>query len=211
MEFPLRAQRLMQMRSVVRVAATGVLVAAMASLAGCSGNGRAPGSPDPAEASGALMPKATGYPMASPAAPNADDLRFAQDLLSHRRQAIAMLEAAGNELTEDQVRLLADGMRLTYLADSRKLTNLLQGWGVQLGESGSPAASQSTPIKRGETFDQAFLAALIRDTQESVGIAERRKALPTTSSHLHQIATDTASSGTALLVMIQRIAEELGT
>ncbi|MFI7209832.1 DUF305 domain-containing protein [Micromonospora maritima] len=212
MVIQLRPQRVMQPRTVVRAAVAGILVAVLALSAGCSdGNAGASGAPGSALASGALPPKATGYPMASPAAHNAGDLRFAEDLLSHRRQAIAMTEMAGRRATEDQVMVLADGLRQTYLADLRELTSLLQGWGVHLDVSGSPAAEQALRVEPGGSFDRAFLAALIRNTQESVQIAERHKALAAASGPTRQIATDTASSGTALLVTMRRMVEDMGT
>ncbi|GAA2287375.1 lipoprotein [Streptomyces ruber] len=147
------------------------------------------GAPTPA------APSATGS--AAHAGHNAQDVSFAQAMIPHHRQAVAMADLAATRAQSQQVKDLAERIKQAQGPEITTMSGWLESWGEKVPDDG-PAGMESMPGMgkdhsampgmmshadmqkmtglSGEAFDTAFLQMMIRHHQGAVEMAKAEQA-----------------------------------
>ncbi|MGW6915898.1 DUF305 domain-containing protein [Kitasatospora sp. NPDC054939] len=167
--------------------------------AGAHGAGTSAPAPAPTSAAASATPTAptsAAAPSASSAAPagshNAADTAFAQQMIPHHRQAVAMADLAVGRASSEQVKQLAREVRAAQDPEIVTMTGWLTAWGEQVpaadagghaGHGGAPMPGMMTPAEleqlakaSGADFDRAFLTLMIAHHEGAVVMAEAEKA-----------------------------------
>jgi uncharacterized protein (DUF305 family) len=180
----------------------GVIAAATAALvaAGCSDPGTAPPAAGPAAAP-------TAAPSPSAAAPispehNQADVMFAQGMIPHHLQAIAMSSQASSRAASQEVKDLAARIDQAQAPEIEQMHQMLDTWGAPRPQPGSTAmpgmpghAMPATPMgdmpmrgmmsdaqmqqlaaQSGASFDRMFLQMMIEHHTGAVQMAELEQA-----------------------------------
>lgn len=175
------------MKQSTRVgAAAGVLGMALV-LAACGGDDAAPngagGAPPAATSSGAISQQH-----------NAADVEFAQGMIPHHRQAIAMSELAADRAQSEDVKALAEEISAAQGPEIETMTSFLEAWGEKvpdgdsMGEMGgmdhggdmnmggmpgmmSPQQMAELENVQGAEFDRMFLQMMISHHEGAVEMA----------------------------------------
>ncbi|GGW44321.1 hypothetical protein GCM10010503_21410 [Streptomyces lucensis JCM 4490] len=179
----------MTTRTLARRAAL-VAAAATAVLALTACGGETSGSGTTAGAPGAS---------ATATAHNAQDVRFAQGMIPHHRQALEMARLAAGRASSARVKDLAARIEKAQDPEIRTMTGWLRSWGEQVptagmdhsahsGHTGMPGMSgmpgmmgddDMTALKKahGRAFDTAFLSLMVEHHRGAVEMAgtERSK------------------------------------
>ncbi|MFF4739505.1 DUF305 domain-containing protein [Streptomyces sp. NPDC001262] len=179
--------RLLPRRAAVAAAAS---VAAVA-LAACGGNaGKGGGSP------AASTAQAGSSASASAGQHNQADVTFAQRMIPHHRQAIAMADTAAEHASSGEVKALAEKIRKAQTPEIDTMTTWLKSWGEQVPQGmggmgdmggmghGSPSAMPGMMSDHdmdqlkgasGSAFDAMFLTMMIKHHEGAVEMADTEK------------------------------------
>ncbi|MER5207975.1 DUF305 domain-containing protein [Streptomyces sp. NPDC002825] len=179
------ATRTARRRTALTVAAAA-LVAGL-TLTGCGDDGR--GTPAPTSPT-----STTASATVEPGAHDQTDVDFAQQMIPHHRQAIAMSRMAESHATSGGVRELADRIEKAQEPEIRTMTDWLQAWGEQVPEGmygmqgtdgmvdggmmhGMMGPRQMTDLDHasGRNFDTMFLTMMIRHHEGAVAMAGAEK------------------------------------
>ncbi|MDD7966154.1 DUF305 domain-containing protein [Actinomycetospora lemnae] len=179
----------------------GVLAAATAALvaAGCSDSGSAPPTAGPAPASPASSPSA-----APPISPehNQADVLFAQGMVPHHEQAIAMSSQASDRASSQEVKDLAARIAQEQSPEIEQMNQMLDAWAAPRPQPGSTAMPgmpghgmpgmpmegmpmhgmmtqeqmQQLSAQSGAAFDRMFLQMMIEHHTGAVQMAQTEQA-----------------------------------
>ncbi|MEU2021342.1 DUF305 domain-containing protein [Streptomyces sp. NPDC016469] len=170
-----------------RACALTAAAAAAVLLAAC-------GSTDKSASSGHDMgstssPSAT----ASQGTHNAQDVAFAQGMIPHHRQAVAMADLAPGRAKSNDVKTLASTIKEAQDPEIVTMTSWLKGWGEKVPTadamngmnhssghdmSGPMSADDMAKLKKlsGTAFDTAFLQMMVGHHQGAVDMAKTEQA-----------------------------------
>ncbi|MGV9535086.1 DUF305 domain-containing protein [Streptosporangium sandarakinum] len=184
-------------RSALRRLALAVTAGAgaLALLTACGGGGDAT-SAQPGNAgmagmtSGAPAPAASASPAesTSPATgSNAADVMFAQMMIPHHRQAVAMAELAETRAADPEVKDLAAKIKGAQDPEIATMTGWLKAWGApempdggHMGHDmpGMMSDKEMADLKaaKGAEFDRMFAKMMIAHHEGAVGMAETEQA-----------------------------------
>lgn len=178
---------------VLAAAATAALV-----LAACGSSSVSSSSP-----SGRSGHDAGAMTSASPSAAasavqgshNAQDVSFAQQMIPHHRQAVAMADLAASRAKSQQVKGLASKIKQVQGREGTTMSGWLESWGEKVaddstsGMDGMPGKEHSSmpgmmshhdmeKLKglSGEAFDMAFLQMMLRHHHGAVETAKTEQA-----------------------------------
>lgn len=156
------------------LAAAGLLITASCSPAAMNPPGLA-----------AVTPVSTTAPTASVADHNDQDVKFAQMMIPHHRQALEMTKLAETRASSDQVKELAKQIEAVQDSEIQTMSGWLTSWGEQV--PGEHAADHDMPgmlseqqMKKleslsGPSFDKAFLEMMIEHHEGAVTMAEEEQ------------------------------------
>ncbi|MFI7537863.1 DUF305 domain-containing protein [Streptosporangium sp. NPDC049376] len=142
----------------------------------------------PAATSASAMPMASAPAMSPAADHNGQDVMFAQMMIPHHRQAVAMAKLAEDHATDGQVRDLAKKIESAQEPEIQTMSGWLTGWGAQVPgehavpmEHGMPGMMSEEDMKelaglKGAAFDKAFLTMMIQHHEGAVAMAKREQA-----------------------------------
>lgn len=170
----------------------GVLAAAVAAvlLAGCGG------SPSPSADTASPAPPAASSPTTVSASPNAADITFAQQMIPHHQQAVAMAQLADDRAASAEVKQLAGRIQGAQDPEIAQMQAFLTAWGAtaagptgdmggmhDMGGSmsampGMMSDNQLNQLREatGATFDRAFLQQMTAHHQGAIQMAEAELA-----------------------------------
>ncbi|MFJ5533486.1 DUF305 domain-containing protein [Streptomyces sp. NPDC093261] len=176
---------------VRRTAALAAAVTAAAVLAGCGGTDDSASS----SSSGSSGPSASTS--AAQGGHNAQDMTFAQEMIPHHRQAVAMAGLASSRAKSQQVKDLAAKIEKAQDPEIATMSGWLRAWGEKV-PSGAPSAGggmagmehsgSSMPGMMsdddmdklaklsGDVFDRAFLKMMIGHHQGALVMAKAEQA-----------------------------------
>jgi len=168
-------------------AAAGVLILAVV-LAGCGGDDAT--APD---GTGGAAPTAASAESAT-RKHNAADVEFAQAMIPHHRQAVAMSELAADRAQTEDVKALAAEISAAQGPEIETMTALLKAWGAPEGHSmggmdrgdgrnmggmpGMMSPLQTTELEnaRGAKFDRMFLQMMIMHHEGAIEMARAEQS-----------------------------------
>jgi uncharacterized protein (DUF305 family) len=121
---------------------------------------------------------------------NAADVKFAQDMIPHHGQAIAMAELAASRATSPQVKTLAQKIEAAQDPEIKTMSEWLKEWGEEVpsADMGTMADHGSTPgmmsteemadleKASGAEFDTMFVEMMIRHHQGAIDMARTEQA-----------------------------------
>ncbi|SDG64490.1 Uncharacterized conserved protein, DUF305 family [Sinosporangium album] len=140
----------------------------------------APGKPG--ESASTLAPDALRTAVPSPVA-NAADVRYAQDMIVHHRQALDMSVLAPSRAVSTTLKGLASRIKDTQGPEIQAMTAWLQHQGLRAPDHGhghatsmpgmvSPERMEALKDATGEEFDRLFLELMISHHQGAITMAE---------------------------------------
>lgn len=146
-------------RPIARTAAvvTAAGVAAVA-LAACGSSGSKPSSMGASSSPSMSMPMSpapSASPSVAPGAHNAADVAFAQQMIPHHRQAVAMAGLAATRGKSQQVKDLAMSIEDAQGPEISQMTAWLTAWGQKVPQSmdsSMPGMSSSMPSMSGSSM-----------------------------------------------------------
>jgi uncharacterized protein (DUF305 family) len=180
-------------RTSTRVALAGGTLALTLALSACGGDTAPPAtSPSPA------APSATAQAGVS-AEHNDADIRFAQGMIPHHRQAVEMAEMAVDRAENPDVKALAEQIQAAQDPEIETMTGFLEAWGAEVpaegdmagmdhssmpGMTGMPEMSgMMTPEQMeqmgsatGAAFDTMFLEMMIVHHEGAIADSQRELA-----------------------------------
>ena len=107
----------------VSTGVTGGLLAVSLVLTACGGsNAAAPANPAPSVSSSAP----------ATAQHNAADVAFAQSMIPHHRDAVAMADLAADRAQDPEVKALAEQIQAAQQPEIDQLTGFLSAWGAEV-------------------------------------------------------------------------------
>jgi uncharacterized protein (DUF305 family) len=199
-------------RRSTRAAVAGAALVLSVTLSACGGGTAAP------------APTTTEPPVSAPADAaqhNDTDIRFAQMMVPHHQQALAMAEMALQRAESPEVKALAAQIRAAQDPEIATLNGFLQNWGVPPVEGGmdhsgmdhsassgmmSENDMSSLGAASGAAFDKRFLEMMITHHQGAVAESEREVA-DGANAQAKQLAAQIISGQTA---EIERMRQLLG-
>ena len=102
---------------------------------------------------------------------NAADIKFAQDMIPHHKQAVDMAKLAATRASDSRVKALASRIEAAQDPEVMKMTGWLDTWGATMpadmtGMDGMPGMMSTADMKRltaatGARFDKRFLTMMI--------------------------------------------------
>jgi uncharacterized protein (DUF305 family) len=125
-----------------------------------------------------------------PGAHNAADVTFAQQMIVHHRQAVAMAELAASRAHSQKVKGLAAKIKADQGPEINRMSAWLRAWGQQVPAptaSGMPGMHHAMPgmmssgemtkmmAASGPAFDRLFLTMMIRHHQGAVQMAKTER------------------------------------
>jgi uncharacterized protein (DUF305 family) len=164
----------------------GGLVAVSLTLTACGGSSStAPADPAPSVSSAAP----------SNAQHNDADVAFAQMMIPHHRDAVAMAELAADRAQDPEVKALAEQIQATQQPEIDQLTDLLSAWAAEvppsnsmegMGHGSTPSTSTASGMggmmapaqmdqlrnATGVQFDEMFLTMMIEHHRSAVSAAQ---------------------------------------
>jgi len=198
-------------RRSTRAAVAGA--ALVLSLSACGGGTSAP----------TAAPTTTEPPVSARADAGAQhndtDIRFAQTMIPHHQQALAMAEMALQRAESADVKALAEQIRAAQDPEIATLTGFLQNWGIPPVEGGvdhsdhsgsggmmSQTDMDSLRAADGAAFDRMFLEMMIVHHEGAVAESEREVA-DGANAQARELAAQVISGQTA---EIERMRQLLG-
>ncbi|MFF8831021.1 DUF305 domain-containing protein [Streptomyces sp. NPDC015131] len=168
-------------------AARAAVTAAVLTLAACGATGE---SPAPGAGRGSTPSATDGR-----AAHNAADVAFAQGMIPHHRQAVAMADLAPGRASDPEVTALAAAVKKAQAPEIRTLSGWLTTWGEPVPAEDAPAGhsghgqghgTEMTGMMTGQemarlekatgpAFDTAFLTLMIKHHQGAVAMAKTER------------------------------------
>ena len=166
----------------VSAGVTGGLLAVSLALTACGGsNAAAPANPAPSVSSSAP----------ATAQHNAADVAFAQSMIPHHRDAVAMADLAADRAQDPEVKALAEQIQAAQQPEIDQLTGFLSAWGAEISPSNSmdgmghgstpstsspsgmggmmsPAQMEQLRNATGTQFDEMFLTMMIEHHRSAV-------------------------------------------
>jgi uncharacterized protein (DUF305 family) len=168
----------------VSAGVTGGLLAVSLVLTACGGsNAAAPANPAPSVSSSAP----------ATAQHDAADVAFAQSMIPHHRDAVAMAELAADRAQDPEVKALAEQIQAAQQPEIDQLTGFLSAWGAEVSPSNSmdgmghgstpspsgmggmvsPAQMEQLRNATGTQFDEMFLTMMIEHHRSAVSAAQQ--------------------------------------
>jgi uncharacterized protein (DUF305 family) len=163
----------------------GGALALSVALSACGGSATPPSAPAPAAPS---APAPAGVSTEN----NEADVRFAQMMISHQRQAVEMAEMAVERAENPEVKALAEQIQAAQDPEIETLTGFLEAWGAEgdmpgmggMDHSGmgdmsgmmTPEQMNEMQSATGAAFDRMFLEMMIVHHEGAVRDAEREVA-----------------------------------
>ncbi len=160
-------------------------VAAVLTLAGCGSSDSGSASPASGHSSMSGMPGMAG----SASAHTQQDVTFAQGMIPHHRQAIAMAKLAAAHAGSAQVKQLAARIEAAQGPEITTMTGWLRSWGASTSMSrmagmdrgrmpGMMSKAEMTKLAhaRGADFDRMFLRGMITHHQGALTMAREEIA-----------------------------------
>lgn len=159
----------------VRTTVLSAALAATALLTGCGDDG----------STGHAGHTSTTSSVAA-AAHNDADIRFAQEMIPHHRQAVAMAELAPSRAADPRVLALAERVRAAQDPEIATMTGWLETWGAprtapghegmdhgSAGMSGMLGEAEMARLEaaRGAAFDRLWLSGMIAHHEGAVAMA----------------------------------------
>ncbi|GAA5109641.1 hypothetical protein GCM10023320_00390 [Pseudonocardia adelaidensis] len=194
------------MSTYIRAAVAGAALVLCGTLSACS-SGAAP----------TAAPTTSEPPVSAPAAAGAQhndtDVRFAQMMVPHHQQALAMTELALDRAESPEVKALAEQIRAAQDPEIATLNGFLENWGSPpvaggMDHSGMDHSGGMTDRSEmdqlrgasGAAFDRMFLQMMIEHHEGAVAESERewpraRTSRPRTSRRRSSVARPRRSSG----------------
>jgi uncharacterized protein (DUF305 family) len=168
----------------VSAGVTGGLLAVSLVLTACGGsNAAAPANP------------ALSVSSSAPATAQHDaaDVAFAQSMIPHHRDAVAMAELAADRAQDPEVKALAEQIQAAQQPEIDQLTGFLSAWGAEVSPSNSmdgmghgstpstsgmggmvsPAQMEQLRNATGTQFDEMFLTMMIEHHRSAVSAAQQ--------------------------------------
>ena len=196
-----------------RAAMAGTALVLSVALSACGG-----GNTTPAAAPATIQPPVTA-PSDGGAQHNDTDIRFAQMMIPHHQQALAMAEMALQRAESAEVKALAEQIRAAQDPEIATLNGFLSAWGTPPLEGGmdhsgmdhsngmmSQGDMDSLGATTGASFDRTFLEMMIAHHEGAVAESEREVA-GGANAEAKQLATEIISGQTA---EIERMRQLLG-
>jgi uncharacterized protein (DUF305 family) len=173
-------------RSLIRRTALGATAAAATLvLAACSSSNGMAGM-DHGTGSGA---SASATATASAGAHNAADTGFAQQMISHHRQAIEMADLAATRASSSDVKALATKIKGEQDPEIATMSGWLTSWGEKVPQEmkgmdmssdmpGMMSSADMTQLQKakGTGFDTMFLEMMVKHHQGAIVMAQTEKA-----------------------------------
>ena len=205
----------------------GVIAAATAAVlaASCSGSSTAPaGGP-------AAAPPVSSQSAVAPISPehNEADMRFAQGMIPHHTQAIAMSSQAARRAASPEVKDLAARIEQAQGPEIEQMNQMLDAWGaprLQPGSTAMPgmpgmpmggmpmpgmmgeAELQQLAAQSGPAFDRMFLQMMIEHHNGAIQMAQTEQAQglnPQTKQLAGAIVADQQREVTEMQALLSRI------
>lgn len=206
-------------RTSARLAAAIGAIALSGLLAACGGGTESTTTTEPA----------AGAPAGSAAVSaerNDADVRFAQMMIPHHRQAVEMAQIALDRAESPEVKELAEQIRSAQDPEIATMTGFLQAWGVEvpaagsvggMGHGGTSGVNPSmmsgmmTPEQMGQlgsasgaAFDMLFLQMMIVHHEGAIADSQR-ELTEGINPQAKELATQIVSSQTAEITRIQQL------
>jgi uncharacterized protein (DUF305 family) len=204
-------------RSTRAAISGGALVLSLAlTLSACGGSAAPTGTPP-----------ATEPPASAPAASaehNDADVRFAQGMIPHHRQAVEMAEMAVNRAENPEVKALAEQIQAAQDPEINTMTGFLEAWGAEVPADGDMAgmdhssmagmsdmSGMMTPEQMdelrnatGAAFDTAFLQMMIAHHEGAISDSERELA-EGVNPQAKDLATEIVTAQTAEIEQMRQL------
>jgi uncharacterized protein (DUF305 family) len=204
-------------RSTRAAISGGALVLSLAlTLSACGGSAAPTGTPP-----------ATEPPASAPAASaehNDADVRFAQGMIPHHRQAVEMAEMAVNRAENPEVKALAEQIQAAQDPEINTMTGFLEAWGAEVPADGDMAgmdhssmagmsdmSGMMTPEQMdelrnatGAAFDTAFLQMMIAHHEGAISDAQRELA-EGVNPQAKDLATEIVTAQTAEIEQMRQL------
>jgi uncharacterized protein (DUF305 family) len=180
------------------------------------------GSAAPAGTTAATEPPASA-PAAAGTEHNGADVRFAQGMIPHHRQAVEMAEIAVDRAENPEVKALAEQIQAAQDPEINTLTGFLEAWGAEVPADGDMAGmdhssmagisdmSGMTPEQMdelrnatGAAFDTAFLEMMIAHHEGAISDAERELA-EGVNPQAKDLATEIVTAQTAEIEQMRQL------
>ncbi|MCD0484186.1 DUF305 domain-containing protein [Streptacidiphilus sp. ASG 303] len=214
-----------------RAAVSAAAVAAAVVLAACGGNGGSASDAHTGHGSGAPSPAAPSAPASATGAHNAADTVFAQQMIPHHRQALAMAGLAAARASSPQVKQLAAAIEKAQGPEIATMTGWLAAWGEQVPDAmagmgsmpgtdhsampgtedtaGMPGMADDADMARlgtltGRAFDTAFLRMMIAHHAGAVRMAGDEQA-GGAYAPARRLAASVATSQTAEITRMKQL------
>lgn len=196
-----------------RLATAGVMLAFLLALAACGG-----GATGPAATGSSSAPPTSGAAAVSEEHNDAD-IRFAQGMVPHHRQAIEMAELATGRAASPEVTALAAQIKSAQDPEIEQLLGFLRTWGAELpaeggqhgGAAGHSGAGMMSPEQldelgraSGAAFDRLFLEQMIGHHQGAVADSQRELA-EGVNPQAKQLASSIVASQSAEITRMQQL------
>jgi uncharacterized protein (DUF305 family) len=129
------------------------------------------------------MPRRSGSASSGATGHNAADVMFAQMMIPHHRQAIAMTDLVGSRASSEQVRRIARQIAGAQNPEIRTMSGWLRSWGEKVPAAGaaggmdmadgmmSDADMAELKAARGERFDALFARMMIAHHEGAIAMA----------------------------------------
>lgn len=170
------------MKRALALVAVPALAISLAACGDDSGDAKSPAAGHSTPASGAPSG-------GSQAKHNDQDVRFAQMMIPHHRQAIEMADLAAARAGSPEVKRLAADIEKAQDPEIKQLSAWLTGWGASVpspgtghmghgGMDGMMTEQQMKELKdaEGAAFDQAFLQMMIEHHDGAVAMARTEQS-----------------------------------
>ncbi|EGX54748.1 lipoprotein [Streptomyces zinciresistens K42] len=173
-----------------RAAVVAATVTAAVALAACGDNSNDTSSGSAGHDMSSMTPK-TSAP-ASTGSRNAQDVAFAQGMIVHHRQAVAMADLAPGRAKSQEVKDLAAKIKKAQDPEITTMSGWLKSWGEDVpaagksgmdhsgGDSMSGMMNDADMAKldtlSGAAFDTAFLKMMIEHHQGAIAMAETEQS-----------------------------------
>jgi uncharacterized protein (DUF305 family) len=172
-------------------------------------------------------PPATEPPASAPAASaehNDADVRFAQGMIPHHRQAVEMAEIAVDRAENPEVKALAERIQAAQDPEINTMTGFLEAWGAEVPADGDMAgmdhsgmagmsdmSGMMTPEQMdvlrnatGAAFDTAFLQMMIAHHEGAISDAQRELA-EGVNPQAKDLATEIVTAQTAEIEQMRQL------
>lgn len=211
------------LRPSTRASFAGGAIALSLALSACAGGSTPPSAP--ASAPTGSAPSASA-PARVSTEHNEADIRFAQTMIPHHRQAVEMAEIAVGRAENPDVKALAEQIRAAQDPEIQIMTGFLQAWGAEVpddtGMAGmdhsgtdhsgmsdrdgmmTPEQMEQMGTASGAAFDRMFLEMMIIHHEGAVRDAERELA-EGVNAQARDLATQIIDAQTAEIAQMRQL------